>query len=199
MKTSIVNAGRTHERPAHLRSTGSLHRLTSCPAVRRVLALLVSTLVGGNTIAFAGSAESPSAGDNWRHLSALPVQTRIHVASDRRSKLCDFVSADDEELICSSGHKSSAKHFTFVRAEVRSVKLTRYAVSTLAGAGIGAGAGAIVGAAINSRNKGDYFSFPGIILGITTVAGALIGGAAGGATDFLREPTVYRRTIANAH
>jgi hypothetical protein len=193
MKTSIVNAGQDHKRPARAPGTGSPRRFKSNTPSLWVLALVVSTLVAGNSIALPALSESASPGDSWSHLRALPPQARINVAGGRISKVCHFISADDEQLICSSGRRSSAKQFTFARADVRNVKLTRYAESTLAGAGIGAGAGAVVGAAVNSQSKGGLFSFPAAILGITIASGALAGGAIGGPTDFLRGPTIYQR------
>jgi hypothetical protein len=73
---------------------------------------------------------------------------------------------------------------------VQKVKLTRYGVSTLAGAGIGAGIGLGVGLG-STQNKNGWFN--GDVRGVLAGLGAGVGALAFGATDVFRGPTVYRR------
>jgi hypothetical protein len=144
-------------------------------------------------------AQSPAITDTWHHLSALQPGTRLHISSDKKSRTCFFASADDASLVCSRG-RSSGTQYNFARSEVRTVKLTRYTVSTLAGMGIGAGAGFGIGAAVGqavSPKTNSSFDFSGlgreVITGIGGAVGFIAGGAIGGPTDFLRGPTLYRR------
>ena len=116
-------------------------------------------------------AEKPSLGDTWSHIAALPPSTHLHVASDKKGRTCFLISSDDEKLVCSNGKGSSGSSYTFTRAEVKSVKLTRYGRSTLVGLLVGGGAGAGIGAAV----------------------GLAAGGGIGGPTDWLRGPTIYLR------
>ena len=128
-------------------------------------------------------AQSPAAGSNWDHLKALPVHTRLHVSADHMSHTCYLLSVDDAALMCG--------RYTFLRAEVRTVKLTRYGTSYGLGAAVGAGAGAGIGLAViggtivqNDKGKGA---------GIGLALGAGIGALAAGPADLFRGPTVYRR------
>jgi hypothetical protein len=140
-----------------------------------------------------------SLGNSWPHLSALPGGTRIHVSSDKKSHTCYFQSADDASLVCSGKH-GGGKSYSFPRSEVRSVKLTRYTVSTLAGMGIGAGAGFGIGAAAGQAvapKTNSSFDFSSLdreaITLLGGVFGFIAGGAVGGPADFLRGPVVYFR------
>jgi hypothetical protein len=138
----------------------------------------------------------PSLGDSWHGLSALPAGAHMHVSSDRKSHTCYFQSADDAGLVCTGRHSGGAS-YTFPRSEVRSVKLTRYTVSTLVGMGIGAGAGLGIGAAVGPKSSSSSLDFSGldrdVDLGLGGVIGFIAGGAVGGPSDFLRGPVVYRR------
>jgi hypothetical protein len=159
------------------------------------LAVLVSLgALTGNTPAHA---QVPV--DTWHHLAALQPGTHIHISSDKKSRTCFYASADDASLTCSRKH-SGGTVYTFPRTEVRTVKLTRYTLSTVAGMGIGAGAGLAIGAAVGqvaSPKTNSSFDFSGIgrdvITGIGGVVGFIAGGAIGGPSDFLRGPTLYRR------
>jgi hypothetical protein len=140
--------------------------------------------------ACASLAAQTSGWDRVRH---LPAGTRVHVAGDTKSKTCAIELVDDATLRCSKGNSQ----YSFARAEVKSVKLTRYGRSTLAGMGIGLAAGAGVGAiAGHAQEKPDDF-FPGLsteaYAAVGGAAGLIAGGAIGGPTDFLRGPTLYRR------
>ena len=159
----------------------------------RAVAFALCVAVFSQGLCAPAAAETRTPGDTWSRLSALPNGARMHISADEKSKTCNFVSADDEKLVCSSGRASYAANFTFLRTEVKSVKLTRYGLSTLAGAGIGAGAGAAVGGIANSRDKGGFLNLSSIVIGVTTLGGALVGAAICGPLDSFRGPTVYRR------
>jgi hypothetical protein len=141
----------------------------------------------------------PSAQDlSWRHLQAIPQHTHMHVSAERGSATCYFISADESTLTC--GRRSGSLHgrHTFARQDVRNVKLTRYAVSSVAGFGIGAGLAAVIGYAAAGSDKCttnlcfDFFS-RGDVAAVFAAPGALIGAAIMGPTDTFRGPTVYRR------
>jgi hypothetical protein len=139
------------------------------------------------------AAQSTATGGSWDRVRHLPAGTRVHVAGDKQSKMCALDLVDDATLRCSKG----SSQYSFVRAEVKSVKLTRYTRSTLVGLGIGLGVGAGVGAIVgHAQEKPDDF-FPGLsteaCAAVGGAAGAIAGAAIGGPTDFLRGPTVYRR------
>ncbi len=142
-------------------------------------------------------AASPSSdmGDTWHHLSALPAHSEIHVSADEGGGKCYLIAVDQQSLTC--GHKDGGPkgQHVYPRAGVKSVKLTRYAVSTLAGAGIGAGVGAAFGFGI-TQNPNGWFN--GAVRGVFTGLGAGLGALACGPTDAFRGPTVYRR-MATGH
>jgi hypothetical protein len=111
------------------------------------------------------------------------VHTRLHVSGDKMGHTCYLLSVDDASLVCG--------RYTFPRAEVKSVKLTRYGVSYAAGAAIGGGAGAGIGLAVI---KGTIVeSDKGKGAGIGLALGAGIGALVTGPADLFRGPTVYRR------
>jgi hypothetical protein len=139
------------------------------------------------------AAQSSTTGGSWDQVRHLPAGTRVHVAGDKQSKTCAIDLVDDATLRCSK----ESSQYSFVRAEVKSVKLTRYTRSTLVGLGIGLGVGAGVGAIVgHAQEKPDDF-FPGLsteaCAAVGGAAGAIAGAAIGGPTDFLRGPTVYQR------
>ena len=129
-------------------------------------------------------AQAPAAGSNWDHLKALPQHTRLHVSADKMSHTCYLLSVDDATLVCG--------RYTFQRAEVKKVKLTRYGVSYGVGAAIGAGAGAGVGVALVSGDN-IFSNDKGKAAGIGLALGAGIGALATGPADLFRGPTVYQR------
>lgn len=152
------------------------------------LALMVM-LVCGTTVSL--HAQAAPVADTWGHLKALPVHTRMHISADSKSRTCSLVSVDDQQLVCSASHDGSGKkQYLFGRSEIKSVKLTRYAVSTLAGAGIGGGVGAAVGFGMTQDPKGW---FRGPVRGVLAAFGGIAGAAVCGPTDAFRGPTVYRR------
>jgi hypothetical protein len=138
-------------------------------------------------------------GDSWSHLQALQEHWRMHVAADSHGRTCNFVSADATSLTCSSSASGQGKRWVFQRADVRSVKLTRRTVSTLAGLGIGGVAGFAIGSAIghatDPANSGQFLAGLGgaIITGFSTLVGTVGGAVVGGTTDFCRGPVIYQR------
>jgi hypothetical protein len=139
------------------------------------------------------SASLVAQASNWGRVKHLPVHTRVHVAGDKQSKTCEIDLVDNATLQCSKGNSQ----YSFARAEVKSVKLTRYARSTLVGMGIGLGVGAGVGAIAGHAEEKPNDFFPGLsteaFAAVGGAVGAIAGAAIGGPTDFLRGPTLYRR------
>jgi hypothetical protein len=147
-----------------------------------------------NAVASPAPAPSHAIADSWHNLSVIAPHTHIHVAADHGGSTCYFIAVDDQDLTC--GHKSGSEkgRHVFPRAEVKSVKLTRYGVSTLGGLGIGTGVGAAIGFAANRPDPNDFLNFTGVARAACTVIGAVGGTAVGASTDMFRGPTVYRRT-----
>jgi len=139
------------------------------------------------------AAQSRSGDGSWERLRHLAAGTRVHVAGDKQSKTCAIDLVDDATLRCSKGNSQ----YSFTRAEVKSVKLTRYMRSTLVGLGIGLGVGAGVGAIVGHAQEKPNDFFPGLsteaCAAVGGAVGAVAGAAIGGPTDFLRGPTIYRR------
>ncbi|HEV2575987.1 MAG TPA: hypothetical protein VGU25_02140 [Acidobacteriaceae bacterium] len=156
-------------------------------------AIAVSILPASAQNAAASSATptAPAIADTWNHLTALPAHAHIHVAADHGGATCYFISADDQNLTC--GHKDGADkaRHVFPRADVKSVKLTRYGISTLGGAAIGGGVGAIIG--VGTSHPGGFIDLTGAYRAACAVVGGIGGAAVGGPTDMFRGPTVYRR------
>jgi hypothetical protein len=153
--------------------------------------VLIVMFLCGTSVSLAAQATSGDAG--WDRVRHLPTGSHVHVAGDKLSKTCTLDLVDEATLRCSKG----SSQYSFLRAEVKSVKLTRYGRSTLVGMAIGLGAGAGIGAIAghSQEQPGDFFH------GLTTEAytaigasaGAVAGAAIGGPTDFLRGPTIYQR------
>jgi hypothetical protein len=133
------------------------------------------------------------AGSNWQRVRQLPPQTRVHISSDRMSRVCSIDVVEEDKLTCSAGRVVSISHFVFPRAEIKSIQATRYLGSAAGGLGIGAGAGLIFGFAVAHKGGDDQIVSNKEIWAGTSAAGAVIGAAIGGPTDFLRGPTIYRR------
>lgn len=138
-------------------------------------------------------AQGSLGGASWERLKHLPAHTRVHVSGDKQSKTCAIDLVDDATLQCSKGNSQ----YSFARAEVKSVKLTRYTRSTLVGMGIGLGVGAGVGALAGHAQEKPNDFFPGLATGafaaVGGAGGLIVGAAIGGPTDFMRGPTIYRR------
>ncbi len=165
------------------------------------LALLSGAIAVSSLPALAQNATAPPASppassiaDTWNHLAAIPTHTHIHVGADHGGATCYFISADEENLTCGHKNGSDKGRHVFPRGDVKSVKLTRYGISTIGGAGIGAGVGAIIG--FSTSHSGGFFDLSGLYRGACTLVGGIGGAAVGGPTDMFRGPTVYRRTGA---
>jgi hypothetical protein len=153
----------------------------SCRAFHLItLFCLVTSVLATTTLTFAQTL----AGSNWEHLKALPQHTRLHVSADKMSHTCYLLSVDDTSLVCG--------RYTFPRAEVKTVKLTRYGTSYGIGTAIGAGAGAGIGVAVVSGD-GFFSNDKGKAAGIGLILGAGVGALVAGPGDLFRGPTVYRR------
>jgi hypothetical protein len=137
----------------------------------------------------AGSAAKVP-GD-WARVKQLRQHTRVHLSTDRGSHLCSVDAVDDVSLTCSSGHSGK----TYRRAEIKSIKVTQYAASTLEGSLIGAGTGALVGLVCCGQNGSSGFGplVNEVAIGSGAVVGAVAGAGVGGTTDLFRGPVVYRR------
>jgi hypothetical protein len=155
------------------------------PVFSAFFRIVAAPLALSCAVATTAFAQSPAAGSNWDHLKALPAETKLHVSADKGGATCKLVSVDDATLVC-------GKH-TFQKAEVKSVKLTRYGTSYGAGAAIGAGVGAGVGVALVSGENNIFTNDKGKAAGIGLVLGALVGAVVTGPADLFKGPTVYRR------
>ncbi len=151
----------------------------------RILLAAAAVCVLG--LSYSGMAQSsvvgasPAVAENdWQRVMKLPVHTKVHIDADRKGRTCLIDAVDDVSLTCSSGHKGSS----FPRMEIKSVKLTRYGWSTLAGLGMGLG----IGAAIAATGPTDSLWRGGVAGGVL-IAMPVIAGT----TDMLRGPVVYRR------
>jgi hypothetical protein len=128
---------------------------------------------------------------DWARVKQLRQHIRVHLSTDRGSHLCSVDAVDDVSLTCSSGHSGK----TYARAEIKSIKVTEYALSTLGGAFIGGGAGALVGLGCCAHNGGSGFGAlaDAVAVGSGAAVGAVAGAGVGAATDLFRGPVVYRR------
>jgi hypothetical protein len=131
------------------------------------------------------------AGSNWQRVQQLPPHAKVHVSADHKSRVCVIDSVDEDKLTCSTGRVVATSHYTFTRSEIKSIKVTRYLVSTAVGAGIGGGVGAAAGAAAFSGNGSLVHG--GQAAAVLGGGFAFVGGVIGLTTDFVRGPTVYRR------
>ena len=148
--------------------------------------------------AIAPSAPSPShaIADSWHNLSAISPHTHIHVAADHGGSTCYFIAVDDQNLTCGHRNGSEKGRHVFPRAEVKSVKLTRYGVSTLSGLAIGTGVGAAIGFAAIRPDPNDFLNSSSVARAACTVIGGLGGTVVGASTDMFRGPTIYMRSGA---
>jgi hypothetical protein len=153
--------------------------------VFNVLLRSVAPIVLSCAVTTTAFAQSPAAGSNWDHLKALPAETKLHVSADKGGATCKLVTVDDATLVC-------GKH-TFQKADVKSVKLTRYGTSYGVGAAMGAGAGAGIGVGVVSGGDGFFKNDKGKAAAIGLLLGGAVGALVTGPADLFRGPTVYRR------
>ena len=154
----------------------------------RVFTLVVTPIV---TAALSGSllAQAPASA-SWDRLKAIPVGTHVHVSADSMSRTCNVATVANDALTCTKGRVVNTAHYTFLKGDVRSVKLTRYGTSTAVGVGAGAAVGAVGAAAVTS---GGRDTLAGAVYPFFGVPAAILGGVIMGTTDALSGPTVYRR------
>jgi hypothetical protein len=143
----------------------------------------------------AVAARAQQAGSDWTRLQAVQSGTLLRVSSQRRPTICSFVAADSDSLTCMQTQTIfffPVRHrLVFMQPEVTLVKVSRYALSTLAGAGIGAGAGAGIGAAIDASAK-NQVEEGHLVTAVFGVLGGALGAGIGGTADFLAGPVIYR-------
>ena len=120
----------------------------------------------------------------------MPAHSYLHVSADTGGKTCYLIAVDESTLTCGRSDGKPKGQRVFQKSEVKMVKLTRYGVSTAAGAGIGAGVGAAVGFGM-TQNPNGWFN--GAVRGVLAVFGGVAGAAVCGPTDAFRGPVVYRR------
>jgi hypothetical protein len=158
--------------------------------------LRVSSLVCLGLIvspALPARAQTTTSPASWQSVQALPPQTRVQVKTDSHKTTCLITAVTDDKLTCSQS--------VFSRAEIKAIKLTNKAKSTVTGLLIGAGAGAGVGAGIDSAiNAGDSGSFvhvsggksAAVGAGVGAIIGIGIGALVGHSTDLFAK-TIYKR------
>jgi hypothetical protein len=118
----------------------------------------------------------------------------MHIVADTAKRTCVLDSVTDDQLVCSRGKNGHGAHYVFARADIRTVKLTRYTASTFTGLGIGSaaglGIGALVGQAVSPSQPNSWLDLSGVGRDVITAGSGIIGAAAGasvgGHTDFLR-------------
>ena len=137
----------------------------------------------------------PPAGSNWSRVQALPPHTGLHLTTDHGGHGCHVFAVSDDSLTCEGGGRKAGR--VFQKAEIQHIKLTHYVRSTLVGAGVGGGIGAIAGAIGGRTPPCTGFCFnilgPGAVAAIVGTAGAVVGAAVGGPTDFARGSSIYVR------
>ena len=131
---------------------------------------------------------------DWSKVEALTRGTKIRVSARGARSICLVETVDSNSLECTEVRAilffPIRTRQQFRRADVRTVKLSRQGVSTLAGTAIGLGAGAGIGAGIDASAKSNEDgNLATILLGLF---GALIGSAVGEHTDFLAGPVIYQ-------
>lgn len=142
---------------------------------------------------FASCLQAQSGG--WDRVKQLPPGQQIRIARIHRGITCNFSNADEDTLICDKRQTILffPVHHRVVtpRNEIRSIRLSRKGLSTLAGAAIGIGAGAGIGAGIDSSAK-DQVEEGHIMTVALAFLGGFLGASIGQNSDFLAGPTVYR-------
>jgi hypothetical protein len=144
--------------------------------------------------AITAQTQTP-AGSDWSKVQAIPLDTAIRVSASGKTTVCRLTFVDQDLLRCVETQTlfffPIRNDHEFQRTEVRSVKLSRQGLSTLAGAAIGAGAGAGIGAAIDAQAK-DQAEEGHLLTVLFALFGGLFGSGIGKHTDFTAGPTIYR-------
>ena len=146
-------------------------------------------------------AQPPAMQSDWARVKAVNPQTKMQIVADSAKRTCILDSVTDDQLVCSKGKNGHGAHYVFARADIKTIKLTRYTASTFAGLGIGLGAGlgigALVGHAVSPSQPNSWLDLSGVGRDVITAGSGVIGAAAGasigGPTDFLKGPLIYQR------
>jgi hypothetical protein len=131
----------------------------------------------------------------WPNVQRLSADQLIRIRSFQQVAICNFSSADNDELLCRQTRTiffvpiHSALHFR--RTDVQSVKISRHAASTLLGATIGIGTGAGIGAGIDASAK-NQVEDGHLLTVLMSLLGGLIGTGIGSHTDFVAGPVIYQ-------
>jgi hypothetical protein len=131
----------------------------------------------------------PPAGSNWQHVQALPIGASLDIKAKKSHLKCKLKSVDADSLTCAQG-----KEIVLQRTDILTIKIPHRGRSLLVGAAIGGGAGTAIGFAAGTSGNDGFFGpnfLRGAIAAIFGVGGGLIGGIAGGVTDFTRS-TIYK-------
>jgi len=130
----------------------------------------------------------------WDAVKRLPSGQKIRIAQTGHKLTCNFVSADEDSLVCTEKKRiffvPVQRRTAISRADVRWVRLSRQELSTVAGLAIGAGAGAGIGAGIDASAKSKEDN--GLATVLFALLGGIVGSVAGQGTDFLGGPLVYQ-------
>ena len=157
----------------------------------RAVSLIASSMIAASSISLTAFSQT-SIDNGWSLLRNLPKQARIHVVGTKIDKTCNFVSADDESLVCSSGRTTSAARVTFSRTAVKTVKLTFLAESALTGASIRTASSDFSGAATRHGGPDGIDHLSDVILGAAALANRLLTSGVGKSIDAFRGSTVYQ-------
>lgn len=131
----------------------------------------------------------------WDRVKRISPGQLIRIGRAHRGITCNFVSADDSSLVCEKRQTIlffPVHHEVLVsRNEVRSVRASRQAISTLVGGAIGVGAGVGIGAAIDSSAK-NQVEEGHLATAMFGLLGGVLGMGIGTGTDFLAGPVIYQ-------
>jgi hypothetical protein len=152
----------------------------------RRIALLSLTALAAFSV--AASAQSSGPNHDWNRIQQLRPLTKVHISADHGGRTCKIFSISEDSLTCEHGGKPG---MVFQRSTIKSIKRTRYLLSTVVGLGVGIGVGALIGKA--SEHHNDFLDFSSLDIAFGGVIGGLAGAAVGGPTDMLRGPTLYVR------
>ena len=152
------------------------------------IAVSAQTSPAQNAIASSAPSPTPAIADSWHNLSAIAPHTHIHVAADHGGSTCYFIAVDDQNLTCGHHNGSEKGRHVFPRADVKSVKLTRYGVSTLGGASNRHWRRCSHRLRGHSARSARFLDFSGIGRAVCAVVGGLGGTAVGASTDMFRGP-----------
>lgn len=157
-------------------------------------AVRLSIFAGAIVFAASQAGAQPNLA-GWDSVKRLAANQPIRVRSVQGSATCDFDAANADSLFCTERRRVffvPVEHpRQFRRSDIRSVRLSRRALSTLAGVAIGAGAGAGIGAGVDASAK-NQVEEGHIAAVLFALLGGMFGAGIGQHTDFLAGPLVYQ-------